>query len=317
MQCNVTKCFSLVHTNRPMHLRLLILIFSFLFSSCLCAKAAQPYILVIQSLGISPYNAALEGFRAALEAKSRGAGCAVFNVNEADQAIRERKPDLILAIGAEALRKGKKYTQIPLIHLMVLNPQSILRSEKNVTGVSMTVSPEKQLAAIRKVLPDAHRIGVLFDPDKSGTFVKRAMTSARALKMEIRAKEVNSPREVADSLHAMKGTVDAIWMIPDTTVITPDTIETMMLFSLRNAIPVCAFSAKYVGVGALMSLDVSPFDMGRQAGELALRVLSGTRAADLQTVEAEHPVLTLNDTVLRKLRLKVSDEGRAKARIVR
>ncbi|MEA5112737.1 MAG: ABC transporter substrate-binding protein [Geobacteraceae bacterium] len=297
--------------------RIIIFILFFLFIPSVDSRADHPYVLVIQSLRISPYNEALAGFRAALEAKARGARYAVLRVNEADQAIRERKPDLILAIGTEALRKGKKYQHIPLIHLMVLNPHSILHNERNVTGVSMAISPEKQLQAIRKVLPDARRIGVIFDPDKSGAYVKKAMSSARALRMEIRPREVTSPREVADSLHAMKGTVDAIWMIPDTTAITPDTIETMMLFSVRNGIPVCSFSAKYVGAGALMSLDASPFDMGRQAGEMAARILSGARAADLQTAEVEHPVLTVNETVLRKLRLKMSDDVRARARIVR
>jgi putative ABC transport system substrate-binding protein len=143
------------------------------------------------------------------------------------------------------------------------------------------------------------------------------MGSARALRIEIRSKEVNSPREVAESLHALKGTVDAIWMIPDTTAITPDTIEAIMLFSVRSGIPVCSFSAKYVELGALMSVDVSPFDMGCQAGDMAARILSGSKAADLQAAEAEHPVLTVNETVLRKLRLKMSDDVRARARIVR
>lgn len=316
MQCNVSKRITFVHTNRLM-LRIIILILFLLIVPSVISSADHPYILVIQSLGISPYNEALAGFRSALEAKARGVGYAVLRVNEADQAIRERKPDMILAIGAEALRKGKKYQHIPLVHLMVLNPHSVLRNERNVTGVSMVVSPERQLSAIRRVLPDARRIGVLFDPDKSGSFLKRAMSSARALRMEIRAREVTSPKEVADSLLALKGTVDAIWMIPDTTAITPDTIEAVMLFSMRNGIPVCSFSAKYVGVGALMSVEASPFDMGRQAGEMAARILSGAKAADLQPTEVEHPVLTVNETVLRKLRLKMSDDVRARARIVR
>ncbi len=298
-------------------LRIIVFILFFLIIPSVNSRAHHPYLLVVQSMGITPYNEAVAGFRTALEGNGRGAVYAVLGVNEADQAIRERKPDLILAVGAEALRKVKKYHHIPLVYLMVLNPHSILSHERNVAGVSMVVSPEKQLSAMRRVLPDARRIGVVYDPDKSGEFVRRAVVSARALRMEIRTKEVTNPREVPQSLHAMKGTVDAIWMIPDTTAITPDTVETMMLFSMRNGIPVCAFSAKYVGVGALMSVDASPFDMGRQAGEMAARILSGAKTADLQAAEAEHTVLTVNETVSKKLRLKMSDDVRAKARIVR
>lgn len=316
MQGNVSKRISFVHTNRIM-LRIIIFILFFLIIPSVNSRAYHPYILVVQSMGIAPYNEATAGFRTALEGNGRRAGYAVISVNEADQAIRERKPDLILAVGAEALRKVKKYHHIPFVYLMVLNPNSILSHERNVAGVSMAVSPEKQLSAMRRVLPDARRIGVVYDSGKSGEFVKRSVVSAKALSIEIRAKEVTSPREVPQSLQAMKGTVDAIWMIPDTTAITPDTVEAMMLFSMRSGIPVCSFSAKYVGAGALMSIDASPFDMGRQAGEMAARILAGANTADFKAAEAEHTVLTVNETVLRKLRLKMSDEVRARARIVR
>lgn len=297
--------------------RIIVLILFFLIIPCVNARAHHPYILVVQSLGITPYNEAVAGFRAVLEAAGIRGVYAVLRVNEADQAIRERKPDLVLAVGGEALRKVKKYHHIPLVYLMVLNPRSIFSHEKNVVGVSMAVSPEKQLSAMRRVLPDARRIGVVYDPEKSGEFVRRAVVSAKALRMEIRAQEVASPREVPQTLHALKGAVDAIWMIPDTTVISPETAEAMMLFSLGNGIPVCAFSAKYLGMGALMSVEAGPFDMGRQAGEMAARILAGAKTVDVQAAGAEHAVLTVNETVLRKLRLKMSDEVRATARIVR
>ena len=106
-------------------------------------------------------------------------------------------------------------------------------------------------------------------------------------------------------------------MIPDTTVATPDTIELMMLYSLESKIPVCTFSTKYLEIGALMSLDINAKDMGRQAGGLALKILSGKKVADIPAIEADTADLVINESVARNLKVTIDDDLRGKARFVR
>ena len=54
-----------------------------------------------------------------------------------ENMICEIKPDLILTIGKEVLSRVKKISNIPVIYLMVLNPESIIEcGEKNITGVT-------------------------------------------------------------------------------------------------------------------------------------------------------------------------------------
>jgi putative ABC transport system substrate-binding protein len=287
-----------------------------IFLLCGTREAFSQEILVVQNLRIKPYAEALEGFKTALNGKFRDIQYTIRDGVDAAAAIRERKPDLILAVGMEALQKVKRISHIPIVYIMVLNPSTVLNEEGNITGVGMTIAPEKQLALFHKVLPGTRRIGLLYDPKKSGLFVKRAQSAARDLRIELLSREVSHARAVPEVLKSLKGVVDALLLVPDTTVVTPETAELIMLFSLENAVPVCAFSAKYLEMGALMSLDVNAADMGRQAGGLAARILSGTKVNDLSAVDAENPIITINAAVARKLRIPLSDEVRGKARIL-
>jgi putative tryptophan/tyrosine transport system substrate-binding protein len=297
-------------------------LFSLILLSCLCfllcaTDTFSQEILVVRNLRIKPYSDALTGFQAVLGGKFGNINYTVLGAEDAASSLRRKKPDLVLAIGMDALHAVRRNTDIPIVYLMVLAPESLVHMEKNITGVSMTVSPEKQLAALRKILPGVRRVGLLYDPRKSGQFVKRAQGAARDLRIELLAKEVNHPKSVLEALNSLKGAVDALWMIPDTTVVTPETAEMIMLFSLENRLPVSTFSVKYLEMGALMSLDINASDMGRQAGELASRILSGTNSRDITAVEADNPTLVINETVARKLRIPLGVEIRAKARIIK
>jgi putative tryptophan/tyrosine transport system substrate-binding protein len=293
--------------------------FILLSSLCFLQFATDTFsqeILVVRNLRIKPYSDALTGFQAVLGGKFGSINYTVLGAEDAASSIRRKKADLVLAIGMDALQAVKGNTDIPIVYLMVLAPESLVHMGKNITGVSMTVSPEKQLAALRKVLPGARRVGLLYDPRKSGLFVKRAHGAAREARIDLLAKEVSHPKAVLEALHSLKGSVDAFWMIPDTTVVTPETAEMIMLFSLENRLPVSTFSVKYLEMGALMSLDINASDMGRQAGELAARILSGTNSRDIPAVEADTSTLFINETVARKLRIPLGDEIRSKARIL-
>jgi putative tryptophan/tyrosine transport system substrate-binding protein len=289
---------------------------SFFLVCCVSNGYAQE-ILVVRSMKIKPYAEAFSGFRAALSTRFPDLKYSFVDGSDSVPDFSERKPDLLVAIGMDALRKVTKIQDVPILSLMVLNPVTVPGGERIAAGVSMTIAPEKQLAAIRKVFPAGRRIGLVFDPRRSGAFVKRAQRHAREMRFELVLREVSEPRFVADALNGLKGVVDVLWMIPDTTVVTPETVELMMLYSLENRLPVCTFSIKYLAMGAFMSLDINAYEMGKQAGILAAKILSGSRLPEMTLVDADSFSVTINESVARKLRIPVSDEVRGMARVVR
>lgn len=255
-------------------------------------------ILVVQGLKDKAYDEALRGFKSACPAESKRLVLSELQNTDIIRIVREEKPELILAIGADALARVKTVKQVPVVYLMVLNPNA---TGGNVTGVSMNVSPQRMLAVVMSLSPSPKRIGLLFNPKNSAAYVKTVQQAARAAGIELYSREVRSPRDVPAYLQDMEGKIDAFWMIPDPTVVTQETVEFILLSTQRQRLPVLTFSGKYVDMGALASLDIDFLDMGKQAGELAQTILHGTDVEELPHVDARKTRLKLNRNVAKKL----------------
>jgi len=275
-------------------------------------------VVVIKGYNIKPFNDVIAGF-------SPVCGCRITEMvsselDEADIAreIRTIRPAAVFAVGTEALSLTGSIRHIPVIFAMVPNPQSVLNEGKNVSGISMNIPPERYLNELNRVLPNVKRVGLVYDPRKTGKYVKRALNAAGALGITLTAKEVNGPRDVVSVIQKMKGEIDLFWMLPDSTAITPETVEFLFYFSFENRIPLLAFAEKYADMGALMSLSIDNADAGRQAGELCRRVLEGGVSNDPPGVIApEKAVLTINLKTANKMSIPVKDNALNGARIVR
>jgi putative ABC transport system substrate-binding protein len=219
---------------------------------------------------------------------------------------QKERPELILAIGSESLNKVKRIKDIPVIYLMVLHPDKITGGGKNFVGVNMNIPPEKYLALMEKLNLHRFKIGIFYDPAKSGNFVRNIRQTAGSRGMEITAREVRHPNEVKELLSKMKGSFDLFWMLPDTTVVTPETVESLFLFSQQNSIPIISFAGKYVETGALASLDIDGFDLGIQAGEMANRILGGTAVSDIANTDARKAIMRVNRKIAVKMGINLT-----------
>jgi putative ABC transport system substrate-binding protein len=266
---------------------------------------------------IKPYEKTIEGFKSVTGSEIKRIVISELNDANIIKTINSFKPDIVLAIGMGALQVVKEIKDIPVVYMMVLNPTSIISCEKNIFGVSMSIPPEKQLNLLLNVIPHVKNIGLLYDPDRTGYIVKDAMIAAGKMNINLIAKEIQNSRDVPSELLGMRKNIDVFWMLPDLTLITPATIEFLLLFSLENKIPVLAFSDKYVELGALMSINIDPFDIGRQAGEMANAIISGRDLKNIKKVDARKPLMSINTNVARKLEIDISNNIIKKARIIK
>jgi len=293
-----------------------IVAFSIFLIPCHGSSGAAQEIVAVQSIRVAPYEKAIEGFKSFCDAKIKRLVISELEGTDVVEKINEIRPDMVLAIGIDALSVVRRIENIPVIYLMVLNPRSILSGEKNITGVSMNIPQERQIRVFLEALPDLKAIGFLYDPDRTGYLAENAREAARDIGINLIAKEVHRSNDVPLLIKDMKGKIDAFWMLPDLTVITPETVEYLLLFSLENTIPILTFAEKYVELGALMSVGIDAFDMGRQAGEMAEKILSGRHEKNIQRVDARKAVISINLKVARKLRITVDEKVIRKARII-
>jgi putative ABC transport system substrate-binding protein len=96
-------------------------------------------------------------------------------------------------------------------------------------------------------------------------------------------------------------------MLPDQTVVTPQTLDHIFFFSLENRLPIITFAEKYLKLGAVLSVSFDPTDMGKQAGELALTILNGTNVSDLAPVQVRKADIQVNRLTAKLLGLDIKD----------
>jgi putative tryptophan/tyrosine transport system substrate-binding protein len=278
---------------------------------------ASPVVVSVQSVDVPPYNETLSGFNSVCRAENKRIVLSELKEKDGDlaQKVNAMGPDLILAIGLDALRAVKDLSRLPILYTMVLNPEPVRKDAPNITGVSMNIPPEKQLDIVLKVLPGRTRIGLLYDPEQTGSFVARNQKAAAAAGIRIVARVVKTAREVPFALTQMDVIPDVLWLLPDLTVIAPETVEFLFNFSLAHKIPVISFSEKYLTLGAFMSISLDVFELGRQTGEMANMILDGRSLKQIPPAEAQKAVVTINRTVAEKLGIPIGDAARNGIRI--
>jgi putative ABC transport system substrate-binding protein len=272
-------------------------------------------IIALKSADVDVYNDALEGFKNALQ------GPAIIEYDmegdlEKGKKLLARlksgaKPDLILAVGVWALQVAAEEIQdIPVVFAMVLNPATVIGQEaRNITGASMNVPIEQQLALLKKISPQVRRIGVIYDPSKTGFLVRQAERIAKDQGVRLVTKAVASPKESFAALDAMQDEIDALWILPDLTVLAPESVQYMLLFSFRHKIPVLGLSENQARMGALLGLSFeSGWDIGSQAAELASGILTGRSVQEIPFTMARKVRLTVNLKTAGKLGVHIPKE---------
>lgn len=282
-------------------------------------SAIADEIAVILGKNIKPYQEALSGFSSVCDAKQK-----VYDMGEEKteqekkivSEINSEKPDLILVIGSEALIAAKEIKDIPIVFSMILDPEAIIGDANNITGASAQIPMEEQLQTLKAIAPNVKKIGVVYDAKKTGDMVAETAKIAKKKGLQLVAIQAISLKESLLALKEMEGKVDALMMVPDTTTMTTQSFEYMLLSSFRQKIPLIALSKKYVQKSALLAFSVDYEDIGKQAGELANKILKGGRTSELPYTKARKTQVVLNLKTANKIGLDIPPSIREKADII-
>jgi putative ABC transport system substrate-binding protein len=239
-----------------------------------------PGIAVLKSHDIAPINQALAGFVATCPEPitTYNLGGNTGNTKGIVDRIMAAPPKLIVAIGPLAAQVAKAEVRgVPVVFAMVRNPRKSGLEGDNISGISLDVPIEAQLTMYKSLLPALRVIGVIYDPEKTGPLVKEAGEVAEKFGLRFLATAVASQTEVPAALRGLLGKVDALWMLPDDTVITPESLTFFLLTAFKHNLPVLTISDAFVEAGALAALSADYTDMGRQACQLSREIESGQR----------------------------------------
>ena len=270
-------------------------------------------VAVIMSARVDAYEEALRGFKRSLRHRIVVEYNMVGDFDRGREILAEIKskvkPDLIFAVGIWALQVVVgETTNIPVVYAMILNPPSIIGAgSKNVTGASMNVPVEQTIHLFKQLGPQIRRLGVVFDRTKTGYLVSLADAIAREQGLQLITKAIRSPREAIPALDSLQEErIDALWIVPDETILAPEVVQYMLLFSYRNKVPLLGLSERHAQMGALLSLSfASSEDIGRQAGDLANSILEGKTAAEIPYTTARQVKLIVNLKTAQRLGIEI------------
>lgn len=277
------------------------------------AFAAAPSVIVVKSADIAPYNEAVASFEKNCRCNIRELSLTEIDENTLLQEIRVEAPALILTVGVDALMRVSSITNLPIVYSMVPSSSLTRAAGKNVSGVSMHVSPEKYLSALIDLFPEAKRIGIVYDPKNLDAFVKEAEQIARRKGVELVLREVQRAGDFPSSIDSLERKIDLFWMLPDGTVVNAETFKYLLGFSFRTRVPVFTFSRKYVENGAATGLFTLPADIGAQAGEMARQILTDKALKTPHRADARKAAVMVNDRILQKLGVTVNNEAARRA----
>lgn len=234
--------------------------------------------------------------------------------------------DLIYSIATNASQAAVNATggtDIPVVFNAVtdgVEAKLVTSNEKpggNVTGVSDAAPLEKQLEMIREFLPEAKKIGMIYNiGEVNGKLqVKQVEKLASKYNFKIVKKGVSATTEIATAAEQLAGDVDCIYNITDNMVVS----ATASITDKANAknIPVFAAEVGQMKAGLLASDSISYEKLGEQAGSVAYDILvNGKKAGDIPVETAKDTTLYINKKVAEQLGIKIPDSLAERATFV-
>ena len=247
-----------------------------------CCAAKDPVVSVILSSDMVYYKDVAGAFKMYFADKGTSISINEYSLKAQGEAeivsgISSEKPDLLLTVGEGALKTAKEQLKgIPTVFVMVFDAKTMI--DDNTTGILLDISPEMKLSGIKKILPGAKTIGMLYSPASTASYDEfKAECDKRGI--TLKAKIVNADAEFTGALNSVFAGSDCFLVILDPKLYFSQTLKFLLLESLKQKVPVIGLSSFYTKAGAVASFECDYKDLGRQAGEISAKILGGEKAS--------------------------------------
>lgn len=236
------------------------------------------------------------------------------NLKTISQQLAESS-DVVLAIATPSAQSLTNTTQTtPVIFSAVTDPVSAKLVEArehpggNVTGTSDQSSDaiSTQINLIKKVLPKAKTIGILYTQSEPNSVVqkdeaKRLLEEKGFTVVEKTILDSNNVKAAAESLMAE---VDMVFVPTDN--IISSTMETVKQVSIKHKVPVFGGSTEMIAVGGLYNYGTNYEELGRQTARMLVRVLKGEKPENIAVELPEKLELHTNKEMADALGIDIS-----------
>lgn len=229
-----------------------------------------------------------------------------------------KKVDLICAIAtpsAMSAYNAAMSADIPVVYTAVSDPVGAGLAKEdgsnagNITGSCDLLPVDEQLKMIRKMLPDAKKIGILYTTSEANSVstIKEYKKVSDKYGFEIVDTGINTLADVDMAAADLVGKVDCICNLTDNTVV--QALQTVIEKANSKKIPVFGSEIEQVKLGCLAAEGLDYVELGRQTGKMAAQVLKGEKkASELPFETIEEAALYVNTAAAENLGIEIPEE---------
>ena len=272
-------------------------------------------------------NAAFDGFQKALEDAGIDADYQKENAqndNSANTTIANNLVssgvDLIFANSTPSAQAVAGLTKdIPIVFTSVTDAvsaelvQSMEKPGGNVTG-TVDAQPDAIPSTVKFLKEElgAKNVGMVFNAGEqnSRAQVDAVKEQMSAVGLNVVEASVSTSAEVKQATESLLGKVDSLYIITDNTVVSA--LESVISVANENKLPMMVGEFDSVKRGGLGAYGFEYYDIGYEAGEMAVKILNGeSKPADLPVQYPSNLRFVLNKDTVDALGIEVKDEWKS------
>lgn len=300
-------------------MRSVLLAFAATLAVSLPAQAENVTVAVTAIVEHPALDATRDGVRDALAAAGYKDGenlkfiyeSAQGNPATAAQIARQfvgEDPNVIVPISTPSAQAVVSATRdIPVVFTAVSDPvaaQLVKNMEKpggNVTGLSDMSPVGEHVALIKEILPQAKTIGYLYNSGEVNSVALLTVLKTEAEKGGLKVVESAATKsaDVQGAARALVGRADAIYVPTDNTIISA--LEGAVAVAEEAKLPLFTADTDSVSRGSLAALGFNYYDVGKQTGDVVVRILKGENAGDIPVKIASGSDLVVNKGAAAKM----------------
>jgi putative tryptophan/tyrosine transport system substrate-binding protein len=229
----------------------------------------------------------------------------------ANGQVSALNPQAFVALGTDAsMTLARAKLKAPVLSALIPRNsfERVLRESARKSSAQFNVlyldQPlPRQLALIRLALPQAKRVGVLLGPESgSKSQALRALASANGLVLQEGRLDANT--SLYTVLQPVLDNSDVLLAFADPMVFNSNSIQNILMATIRSRVPLVAFSPAYVRAGAMLALYSTARQAGAQAAQWVLGALSNRVLPEVPLEPADFEI-GVNEQVAKVLNLSI------------
>ncbi len=270
-------------------------------------------------------DSAREGFKDAIKESGlnvtfdeKNANGEVATANMIANNFVTEKVDLIYAIATSTAQSAAQATnKLPVVFSAITDPEAAGLIKENVTGISDRVNVKQQLELLLKLDSKIKKVGVIYNSSEQNSKVQvdDLKKAASELGITIVEKSVTQVSEIPQASEALVRESDALYLPTDNLVASVVNLITEKATAAKKV----AFGAEaaHVKGGALITQGIDYYEMGKEAGKIAVEILkNGKKSSEIKFKKMDLNDIVINNKTLAAIGINLPEDIKSKAKTI-